>query len=337
MPVVVACLIVLAVAPLVYAITTRNKAPFFMAWALGGVGGAIAGISILIGMGGATQTEYGILLPIIFGVPTGGPAGSALVTVVATFLIPPPERSRGALIGLAMGLAWGWLLVRLVPVDEGGQMSATVAPIAFLAACAVVGALTGGLVGASATDWSSQRQDTVLRQCKIGFAIAAIPALLLSQGTLHHVTDVRALGKARHTNGILWKVNHGEQVAYAMLELGDVYDGEDPRVVPALIGVIEGTHRAVRRPRRYGWGVARAWATKSLGKTEDPRALPVLIKCATDPNGLVRNFAIRGLARTRDEQAWRVIRSALNHESWGTRKAAWEVIYPDRPFPEKRP
>lgn len=135
MPVAVASLLALAVVPVVDAVFARNRLPFVVAWAVGGVGGAVVtmvGLVMLSASHGG-PSEYGYLLEIIFGAIIGAPVGACLATIGTSLAVPPAERRHGTLTGLGMGLAWGWLFVRAVPVDQGGQTSASVEPLAFMA------------------------------------------------------------------------------------------------------------------------------------------------------------------------------------------------------------
>jgi hypothetical protein len=234
---------------------------------------------------------------------------------VASFL-PPRSRQVGATLGLLTGPVFGWPLLYLFPAGDPRLWHGPYWIGFWLGSWAGWCALIAAALGVWSRAWSPAAKHTV----GLAFAVMLLPALVV--GARHfkpiqrHATTVGDLEAKRDLDGVLWKLDHGEQLSEAAAALGRLGDGPDARAMPGLTALLDGTSLRLQGSLRSDpeYRQARAAAATSLGRLGGTQALSVLLQCASDPDPLVRGAVILALAEMKDPRAGAAVRRAAQQD-----------------------
>jgi hypothetical protein len=305
-------LIVILALPWVHALAQRPRAPFIYGALVGGMAGAVV-LAWVAGEVDFLSLEFGLARSALAALLVGGPLGSLLGQALVAMCLGPRERQYGAAAGLVLGPILGWPPMVLFPATDPRVWHGPYWIAFWLGSWAGWLSLAGALVGLWSRSWAwgTKRVAVILT------AALVLPAVAVGawhfESILLHVTAVHELETARNVEGLVWKLDHGEEVAEAIGALGRVCEaGMDPPVAARLAAILDGTfaHMPGQMRSDPDYIRARAAAAEVLGRLGDTQSVSILLRYATDPEVTVRYAVIMALAGNRHAEARAAVRRA---------------------------
>lgn len=292
--------VIILALPWAYAFAQRPRVPFIYGALVGGAIGAVA-LAWLASQVDFLSVEFGLVRSALAALIMGGPLGSLLGQAVVALFVRPRPRRTGAAVGLLVGPLLGWPPIYLFPAGDPRLWHGPYWIAFWLGSWAGWTALLGAVTGVWSQSWSWAAK----RVFGIALLALVLPAITVGAWNFDairlHATAVHDLEAKRDVEGLVWKLDHGEEVPEAVRALGRVCEGMDPAVEARLAAILDGsfTHMPgeTRSDPEYMW--ARAEAAEALGRIGDTRAVNILLRYATDPDPAVRRAVTMALTRNR--------------------------------------
>jgi len=297
--------IIILALPWAHALTQTPRRPFVTASLVGGVAGALA-LAVVTALTEAPNPEYNALRSMGAALLMGGPLGTLLGQALVAMFVAPRARQTGAVLGCLVGPVLGWPPLYLFPVLSEHHLWQGEYFVGFwLGSWAGWCALGGAALGLWTRTW-----EPVWKLGLTGLLLVLIvPAMVV--GGLHfreirlHVTMVDTLAAQRDINGLIWKLDRGEEVAAAAAALGPLGRGSDEHVVLRLSAVLDGTGRGLEGRDRSDpeYRLARCRAAESLGQIGGHMALKALMRNEGEADPQVRMAVVHAVGAQDDPLA----------------------------------
>lgn len=301
--------------PWAHALAQVPRRPFVRGALVGGIVGALS-LALITALTVGPTPEYGLLRTAVAALLMGGPLGTLIGQGIVSMFVPPRERQVGAALGLVVGPLLGWPPLYLFPLMEHHLWQGPYWVTFWLASWAGwCGLGTAGLFMGTRS-WQPVWKGALH---VLLFALL-IPAALV--GARHrddvrlHVTPVDTLQARHDVPGLLWKLDHKEELAAAATALGPLCNNGDERAVSRLAAVLDGTAPGLMGMDRSDeeYRLARSQAARSLGQIGGRPALAALLKNASEPDPLVRYAVMHALAATDDPLSRQALQKAASSD-----------------------
>lgn len=302
--------------PWAHALAQSPRRPFMMASFIGGTIGALS-LAVVTAITAAPNPEYNFLRSTCAALLMGGPLGTLIGQALVAMFVPPPARRIGAVLGFVTGPVLGWPPLYLFPVFTEHHLWQGEYFVGFwLLSWAGWSALGGAALWVWMRSW-----EPIWRTCvNTLIFLLVVPAVIV--GLVHfreirlHVSMVDTLQAQHDINGLIWKLDHGEEVAAAAAALGPLGKETDEKVNLRLSGVLDGTAPGLqgheRSEREYR--LARCRAAESLGQIGGHLALKALLRNVNDSDPQVRMAVVHAVGVQHDPIATEALQRAARSD-----------------------
>jgi hypothetical protein len=301
--------------PWTYALCQRPRQPFVYSALIGGMIGAVM-MGLLVGRVDFLSLEYGLARSAAAVLLLGGPLGSLLGQAVVALFVPPTQRRIGAVMGWLIGPFFGWPLLYLFPADDPRLWHGPFWVAFWLGSWAGWCALNGAYLGVWCRTWTPGAQFAG----KAILPLLVLPAVAVGAWNFEairlHVTPVAVLAQRHDAAGVVWKMDHGEELAQAVALAGEAAEGMDPALEARLTAVLAGTFEPMigRITSDTDYRAARLSAARSLGRIHDSHTVQILLQYASDSDPQVRQAMLLALVDCPQPQARAAARAAAEHD-----------------------
>lgn len=307
-------LVILAL-PWTYALVQRPRRPFIYGAFVGGTLGAVI-MGVVVGEIDFLCVEFSLARSAVAALLMGGPLGSLLGQAVVALFVAPRPRRIGALLGWLIGPVLGWPLLYLFPAHDPQMWHGPYWLVFWLGSWAGWGALNGAYLGVWSQTWDALGK----RVGKVVLAIMVLPAVAVGawnmDAILLHISRVEDLARRRDVAAVVWKMDHGEELAQAVECAGAAAEGMDPAIEARLQSVLAGTFPPMVGQMRSDaeYRAARVSAAQSLGRIGDSGSIGVLLEYVTDADPRVRQAVVLALAGCPEARAREAVRKAAQSD-----------------------
>jgi hypothetical protein len=316
--------------PWAHALAQHPRRPFVWGALVSGVLGAVT-LGVLTSRIPLPNPEHWILRSAAAAFLMGGPLGTLVGQGLVAMFVAPRQRQIGAVIGFLVGPLLGWPPLYLFPPTEMHLLQGPYWVSFWLGSWAGWCALGGAGLGMWAHSWRPQGK----RALAVVLVLLIAPAVVVGDRHFNeiriHVTPVASLAAHHDVAGILWKLDHQEEITAAAEALGPLSPGGDESVVSRLDAILDGTLPGMLGRDRSDpdYRQARCQAARSLAQVG---ALSILLKYTSEADPQVRGAVVEALATLPDPRAQQAVaKAATGDVDEDVRARARQALHPVPP------